>query len=94
MSVRRAQAEISSSEFTYWWARDQMGGLHSRSEELFGELFTLIANVNRNPKRRSRPFTAADFFPPEPEPERPRTNEELMAMALAFQAKVNAGLKN
>jgi len=93
MSVARAQREISSSEFAEWLAREQMGGLHSRREMLVAELYTLIANVNRNPKRRSKPFVVADFFPPEPD-DRPRTNEELMAMALLFQAKVNSGLKN
>ena len=93
MSVRQAQREISSSEFAEWIAREQLGGLHTRGETLLAELYTLIANVNRNTKRRPKPFTVADFFPPEPD-DRPRTNDELMAMALLFQAKVNAGLRN
>jgi hypothetical protein len=95
MSVARAQREIDSAEFTEWVARDEMPGIHSEAGRMAGLIAAVIANVNRDPKARPKPYQPEDFFAPEPAPERgPVTNEELMAQALAFQIRANASLKH
>jgi hypothetical protein len=94
MSVARAQREIDSAEFVEWMARDQLPGMHSETQRMAGLLASVLANVNRDPKRRPQPFQPADFFTPEPPVVvGPRTNEELMAMATAWAAAMNARVK-
>jgi hypothetical protein len=92
MSVWRAQQEIDSAEFAEWMARDDLPGIQSAADLRAGRVMAVIAEVNRDTKRRREPFVPADFFPRAPELPRVRTNEELMAMALAFQARMNAQL--
>jgi len=93
MSVARAQREVDAAEFTEWVARDQLPGIHSRAEYQAGLLMAVIANIQREPKKRPKPFVPEDFFPRDTEP-RIATNDDLMAMALAFQRNVNATLKH
>ena len=92
MSVARAQREIDSAEFTEWVARDQLPGIHSRTEALVGLLAAVIANVNRKPG--TKPYVPEDFFAREVVDPGPLTNDQMMAAALLFQAKANAGLKH
>jgi hypothetical protein len=67
MSVRRAQLEIGSEEFAEWMAYAELEPFGPiRDDERFGTVTALMANVNRDSKVRSEPFTAADFFPPHP----------------------------
>jgi hypothetical protein len=63
MSVRRAQQEIDSAEFTEWMGYYQL--------EPFGELVAdrrhgiavqTFANANRDPKQRPQPFLEKDFI--------------------------------
>lgn len=42
---------------------------------------SMIANTARDPKKRSKPFTPADFLPEEDAPERPKDWRELQAKA-------------
>lgn len=43
----------------------------------------LLANLQRDPKKRTRPFTAADFMPTWTRPQ-PKTPEQLFAVAAAI----------
>jgi hypothetical protein len=93
MSVAEAQREISSAEFTEWVARESLPGMHNRDDRLFGMLAALIFNVNRDPKRQ-KALKASDFFAPEEAPDVPTTNEDLMAQAKAWAARMNASRRN
>jgi len=51
------------------------------------QLLALIANVNRDPKRRKTPWTPDDFLPrrgPKPEPERDSLRPRIDAAMAAF----------
>jgi len=78
MSVRQAQQEISSEEFTGWLAFYQLEPFGDLVADLrHGVLTRTLANVNRNPKTRPDPYRLNDFIhwgelagdaEPEPEP--------------------------
>jgi hypothetical protein len=82
MSVKQAQREIDSREFTEWmayWNVEPFGP--EREDQRAGEIAAVIANVNRDPKTKSEPWTAVDFFPRlavvrSAETERPTEEEE------------------
>ena len=63
MSVRHCQAAVSSAEFSEWqaWLR-----IHppeeDRADIRHAQLMALLANVNRDPKRTSRPYDPEDFL--------------------------------
>jgi len=55
---------MSSRELSEWmaFAREEPIGEH-RADLRTGILASLIANANRDPKKRHKPFTASDFMP-------------------------------
>jgi len=55
---------VSSREFTEWlaYARLEPFGPEADDQRM-AQLMALIANVNRDPKRRKVPFTPDDFMP-------------------------------
>ena len=55
---------MSSREFTEWlaYARLEPFGPEADDQRM-AQLMALIANVNRDPKRRKVPFTPDDFMP-------------------------------
>ena len=64
MSVRQAQSEIDSREFSEWmayWYLEPFGP--ERDDMRHGVVAATIANVNRDPKTTPEPWDAADFFP-------------------------------
>lgn len=64
MSVKRAQREIDSQEFAEWMAysvHEPFGP--EREDQRAGMIAALIANVNRDTKKRSEPYDVEDFFP-------------------------------
>ncbi|QTD91758.1 phage tail assembly protein T [Burkholderia anthina] len=64
MSVRRAQAEIDSSEFTDWIAFYRLEPWGSEIDDLrAGSIVSMIANVNRDVKKRPEPFGLLEFIP-------------------------------
>lgn len=84
-SVAEAKQHISSSEFTAWVAYDRISPLGMRRVDiLFARLMWLLAEVNRDQKRRRRPFSVTDFLPPwDPlagAPPRKKTSNELLKM--------------
>ena len=63
MSVRRAQEEISSREFVEWIAFESIDpGEPVRSDMNAAMVASIIANVNRDPKKRARPYEPKDFM--------------------------------
>lgn len=65
MSVKRAQREIDSPEFSEWMAYAEIEPFGPIREDLrAGQVAALIANVNRDPKTKPDAYTAEDFFPP------------------------------
>lgn len=65
-------ARMSSSQFTAWLAFDQLEpiSLGYRGDVQAGVVAATIANVYRDPRRRSDPYRPADFMPRWGEPER------------------------
>jgi hypothetical protein len=63
MSVRRAQHEIDSTEFTEWMAYYRLEPWGDAVADLrHGVLSSLIANANRDSKSRPQPFSPEDFI--------------------------------
>lgn len=93
MSVRQAQQEISSPEFTEWMAYYQ--------EEPFGEIIadlrhgvatSVLANVNRNAEARREPYRAEDFIGwreiKAPEDEEPELIDDPVAHSELIRAEI------
>ena len=64
MSVRRAQAEIDAHEFAEWMAYMTLEPFGPNRDDLrAGTIAAVIANANRDSRKRSEPFAPGDFFP-------------------------------
>lgn len=64
MTVREAQARIDSKEFLRWMAFSRLEPFGQEVEDRrFARLAALIANVNRDPKRKPTAYTLEDFMP-------------------------------
>ncbi len=63
MSVRQAQMQISSAEFTEWQAFYELEPFGDIVADLrHGSATSVLANINRNPDARPEPFRAEDFI--------------------------------
>lgn len=63
MSVRQAQMQISSAEFTEWMAFYQLEPFGDLvADQRHGVATALHANLNRNADKRPQPYTADDFI--------------------------------
>ena len=91
---------MSSREFAEWAAfagLDPFGP--ARADLRMANIMALTAEINRNPKKRSRPFSPAEFmfeFDPEaePEPEPPSPGalwQKIRAWAVSAGAKPKDG---
>ena len=64
MSVRQAQLEISSPEFTEWMAHSEIEPFGEQAADIrHGIACSLLANVNRDSKARPKPYEWSDFVP-------------------------------
>lgn len=64
MTPREVLARHSSRELTEWMAFFELEPWGSEIEDhRFGVVASMIANVNRDPKKRSKPYEPTDFFP-------------------------------
>jgi len=55
---------VSSREFTEWLAYYRLEPFGADADDRrMAQLMALIANVNRDPKRRKQPWTPEDFLP-------------------------------
>lgn len=58
------QAAVSSREFTEWLAYARLEPFGAEADDhRMAQLLALVANVNRDPKRRRRPWSPGDFLP-------------------------------
>ncbi len=93
MTVGELLSRISSRELSEWMAFFQMEPWGCEVDDWrFGMLASVIANVNRDPKRQRKPFRPQDFVPKrDAEPAEEQTWEEqariLEMWARAFEAK-------
>lgn len=64
MSVRQAQQEISSREFTEWIAYNRIEPFGEKRADIRSAIVaSVIANVNRDKKKKPSPFKTDDFMP-------------------------------
>ena len=64
MTVRELLARIDSRELTEWAAYFEMEPWGTEVEDWRAALVTsTIANANRDPKKRAKPFEPKDFMP-------------------------------
>jgi hypothetical protein len=56
---------MSSAEFAEWLAYQRLDGPlgPARDDWRSALVASVVANVNRNPKKRSRPYSPSDFIP-------------------------------
>ena len=84
---------VSSRELAEWMAFFSLEPWGCETEDWrFGMLASVIANANRDPKRRRRPYEPKDFMPQRrTQPAESQTSEEqaqiLEAWMRAFEAK-------
>jgi hypothetical protein len=85
MPVGELLERVSSEELTEWAAYERLHGTlgSARSDVLVAHQMALLANVNRDTKKRSRPYTAKDFMP-EWSPKQPQSWQDMKAMARAL----------
>lgn len=77
---------ISSAEFTEWLAFYQLEPFGPEAESWRAAMLaSVLANVNRDPKVRRKPYTVADFMP-----EVPMTVEEKRA---DLAARISAAMR-
>lgn len=85
--IAELQERVSSREFAEYWAAYQLDPWGPELEDhRTGIVASTIANVNRDPKKRPRPYTPDDFTPrfgAAVDDEEP-TEEELEARAAAI----------
>jgi len=81
--VDRLLAELSTREFDEWLAYYQIEPWgEERGDVRAGIIASTIANVNRNPKQRRKPYSPKDFMPVyDKPPKRQQSTEEMLRMA-------------
>ncbi len=79
---------MSSREFTEWLAYARLEPFGPEAEDQrMAQLMALIANVNRDPRRRTTPWTPDDFLRrrgPRPEPDQDSLRPRIDAAMAAF----------
>jgi hypothetical protein len=79
---------VSSREFTEWLAYARLEPFGSEADDhRMAQLLALIANVNRDPSRRRRPYSPADFLSqrgPRSEPDPESLRQGIDAAMAAF----------
>lgn len=93
MSVKRAQREIDSAEFSEWMAYSVWEPFGpEREDQRAGMVAALIANVNRDPKHRPQPYDVEDFFPRyEQEAEEQEQEADLESKLMSWVTVMSAG---
>jgi hypothetical protein len=76
---------MSSSELTEWAAYERLYGTlgEARNDVLVAHQMALLANINRDSKKRSKPYTAQDFLP-QWRPREPQSWQDMKNMARAL----------
>lgn len=92
MTVSELLNRISSRELAEWQAYDQIDPIgEARADLRAGIVASTVANVNRDPKKRTRPYKPADFMPDfdkaEREPDWQRMLQQAMMINAAYGGK-------
>lgn len=70
MTVAELLSRISSRELTEWMALDAIEPVGDRRLDVLAAIqMALIANINRDRKKRKKPYSAEDFMPQWDKPE-------------------------
>ena len=89
MTVRELLARIDSRELTEWAAYYELEPWGTEVEDYrIASVQAMMANINRDPKKKSTPFTPDDFMPKREQPEIEEQAWEEQADILAAWAKV------
>lgn len=79
MSVRRAQSEIDSAEFSEWLAYYSLEPFGEMMADMrHGIAVAVLANVNRDPEKRPEPYEPENFIYWHPERRERRASEILL----------------
>lgn len=79
-------AEMSSRDFAEWRAYYNLEPFGDvRADARIAILTSVIANANRDPKRRRKPYTPEDFIPKFDQEQR-QTQEEQLAIVMGVTA--------
>lgn len=93
MTVAELLSRVSSAELTEWMAFYRLEPWGSEVEDWrFGMVASVIANVNRDPKQRRKPFDPPDFMPkrgPSQE-KREQSPDEIMRVLQMWQTAFDA----
>lgn len=84
-------ASISSRELTEWMAYAELEPFgEERADFRIAQNTMVLANANRDPKKRPRPYTIEDFMPFKDEAEKPEQSQAEIAAkaAAAFGAPI------
>lgn len=74
MSVKRAQAEIDSAEFTEWIAYNAVEHFAGKTDYLLAVICAILANTHR--KEGTKAFSPEDFLP-QPGGKKRQTGQEM-----------------
>lgn len=89
MTVRELLERIDSRELTEWAAYYELEPWGTEVEDLrIATVLAMMANINRDPKKKSTPFTPDDFMPNREQPETEEQTWEEQADILMAWAKV------
>lgn len=92
MTVRGMLARMDSRELAEWMAYHNVEPFGYERDDLSrGIIASVIANANRDAKRRPRPYRPSEFMPfSEPAPEPEQSPEKQMKTAELMQKLMNA----
>src|SRR5690606_3053338 len=89
MTVAELGQRMSSRELTEWMAFFSLEPWGTEVEDWrFGMLASVIANVNRDTKRRKKPYEPQDFMPRRSQPPREEQTVEEQARILEMWARM------
>jgi len=70
--------EFSAMAEEYSKTIDELMMLEELADWRMGMICAIIANANRNPKKKSTPFQPTDFMPKKPQPKKEMTAQEML----------------
>lgn len=85
--VKKMLAEMSPEQLLTWKAYYALEPFGQKRDDLrAGTISAIIANANRDPKKRSQPFKPEDFFPSLQDSSKRRSGARKPLMASEWQA--------
>ena len=95
MTVRELLARIDSRELSEWMVYYRLEPWGTEVDDWrAGMIASVIANVNRDPKKQNKPFQPTDFMPRRaPVEDREQTEEEMLLAIWQIHARFQAAQK-